>query len=49
MQLKKKQIEILEVAIELLKEKGYVGASMRDLAASLNIKAASLYTYSFKR
>ncbi|AQW91079.1 TetR/AcrR family transcriptional regulator [Elizabethkingia anophelis] len=45
MQLKKKQIEILEVAIELFKEKGYVGASMRDLAASLNIKAASLYAH----
>ncbi|AQX04832.1 TetR/AcrR family transcriptional regulator [Elizabethkingia meningoseptica] len=45
MQLKKKQAEILEVAIELFKEKGYVGASMRDLAAKLNIKAASLYAH----
>lgn len=35
----------MEVAIELFKEKGYVGASMRDLAAKLNIKAASLYAH----
>lgn len=45
MELKDKQKEILQVAIELFKEKGFVAASMRDLAAKLNIKAASLYAH----
>lgn len=45
MELKEKQIKILEVAVELFKEKGYVGSSMRDLATKLNIKAASLYAH----
>lgn len=44
-ELKEKQIKILEVAVELFKEKGYVGSSMRDLATKLNIKAASLYAH----
>ncbi|QCX52517.1 TetR/AcrR family transcriptional regulator [Elizabethkingia sp. JS20170427COW] len=43
--LKERQQEILEAAIELFKEKGFVGASMRDLAAKLDIKAASLYAH----
>ena len=45
MDLKEKQIKILEVAVELFKEKGYMGSSVRDLATKLNIKAASLYAH----
>lgn len=43
MELKEKQRKILDVAVELFKEKGYMGSSVRDLATKLNIKAASLY------
>ncbi|UFH31094.1 TetR/AcrR family transcriptional regulator [Chryseobacterium sp. C-71] len=45
MELKEKQKKILDVAVELFKEKGYMGSSVRDLAAKLNIKAASLYAH----
>ena len=45
MELKEKQIKILDVAVELFKEKGYMGSSVRDLATKLNIKAASLYAH----
>lgn len=45
MALKEKQIKILDVAVELFKEKGYMGSSVRDLATKLNIKAASLYAH----
>lgn len=45
MKLKEKQKNIFNVAIELFKEKGYVGSSMRDLASKLSIKAASLYAH----
>ncbi|MBB4808195.1 AcrR family transcriptional regulator [Chryseobacterium defluvii] len=45
MELKEKQRKILDVAIELFKEKGYLGSSVRDLATKLNIKAASLYAH----
>lgn len=45
MELKEKQKKILEVAVELFKEKGYMGSSVRDLATKLNIKAASLYAH----
>ncbi len=45
MELKEKQRKILDVAIELFKEKGYMGSSVRDLATKLNIKAASLYAH----
>lgn len=41
----KKQETILNVAIHLFREKGYLGTSMRDLAAGLDIKAASLYAH----
>lgn len=44
-ELKEKQLKILDVAIELFKEKGFVGTSMRDIAARLDIKAASLYAH----
>ena len=43
--LKEKQKKILEAAVELFKEKGYMGSSVRDLATRLNIKAASLYAH----
>jgi AcrR family transcriptional regulator len=45
MELKEKQRRILDVAVELFKEKGYMGSSVRDLATKLNIKAASLYAH----
>lgn len=45
MELKEKQIKILDAAVELFKEKGYMGSSVRDLATKLNIKAASLYAH----
>lgn len=45
MELKEKQRKILDVAVELFKEKGYMGSSVRDLATRLNIKAASLYAH----
>lgn len=45
MELKEKQKKIFDVAIELFKEKGYLGSSVRDLATKLNIKAASLYAH----
>lgn len=44
-ELKPKQLEILEVAVQLFKEKGYVGTSVRDIASQLDIKAASLYSH----
>jgi AcrR family transcriptional regulator len=45
MELREKQQKILDVAIELFKEKSYLGSSVRDLAKKLNIKAASLYAH----
>lgn len=45
MELKEKQKKILDVAVQLFKEKGYMGSSVRDLATKLNIKAASLYAH----
>ena len=37
--------EILKVAATLFKEKGYNAISMRDIAAQMDIKAASLYNH----
>jgi AcrR family transcriptional regulator len=37
--------EIIKVAAELIREKGYVGLSMRDLAKAIGVKAASLYNH----
>jgi TetR/AcrR family transcriptional regulator, cholesterol catabolism regulator len=37
--------EILDAAQQLFSEKGYVAASMRDLATSLGIRPASLYSH----
>lgn len=40
-----RQQEIINAAALLFKEKGFSAVSMRDLAAHLNIKAASLYNH----
>lgn len=37
--------EIINVAAKLFKEKGYSAVSMRDIAAGIDIKAASLYNH----
>ncbi|MGB3591841.1 MAG: TetR family transcriptional regulator [Nonlabens sp.] len=37
--------QILKTASRLFKEKGYSAVSMRDLAASMDLKAASLYNH----
>ncbi|BAO74920.1 TetR/AcrR family transcriptional regulator [Winogradskyella sp. PG-2] len=37
--------EIIRVAAKLFKEKGYSAVTMRDLAAEMGIKAASLYNH----
>ena len=37
--------EILRVAAQLFKEKGYSAVTMRDLAKAMGIKAASLYNH----
>lgn len=39
--------QILDVAARLFRERGYLGTSLRDLAASVEMKAGSLY-YHFK-
>ena len=40
-----RQQEIIRVATKLFKEKGYSAVTMRDLAKSMGIKAASLYNH----
>ena len=37
--------EIIKTAAKLFKEKGYSAVTMRDLAAAMGIKAASLYNH----
>ncbi|WP_299366457.1 TetR/AcrR family transcriptional regulator [Winogradskyella sp.] len=40
-----RQEEIIRIAARLFKEKGYSAVTMRDLAAEMGIKAASLYNH----
>ena len=37
--------EIIHIAAKLFRERGYKAVSMRDIAKSLDIKAASLYNH----
>ncbi len=43
--IKPKVSEILTAALPLFVSKGYTATSMRDIAASMNIRAASLYAH----
>lgn len=36
---------VLDAALKLFAEQGYAGASMRDIAAAVGVKAATLYTH----
>jgi TetR/AcrR family transcriptional regulator, cholesterol catabolism regulator len=40
-----RQIEILQIAQDLFKEKGYSAASIRDIAKAANVEPASLYSH----
>ena len=40
-----RQIEILQLAQDLFKEKGYSAASVRDIAKAANVEPASLYSH----
>ena len=40
-----RKTEIITVASQLFKEKGYNAVSMRDIAQAMGIKAASLYNH----
>ena len=45
MQTSTRKEEIIKVASKLFKERGYSAVSMRDIAQSLGIRAASLYNH----
>jgi AcrR family transcriptional regulator len=45
MKLETRKEEIIRVAAKLFKDKGYTAVTMRDLAAEMGIKAASLYNH----
>jgi AcrR family transcriptional regulator len=40
-----RKTEIVTIAAQLFKEKGYSAVTMRDMAQAMNIKAASLYNH----
>ncbi len=41
----KKQLEILEKAAALFRDKGYAATSMRELAQAVNLKVSSIYSH----
>jgi AcrR family transcriptional regulator len=43
--IENRKSEIIRIAAKLFKEKGYSAVTMRDLAAEMGIKAASLYNH----
>lgn len=45
MKTNSRKSEIIAIAAELFKEKGFTAVSMRDIAAALEIKASSLYNH----
>ncbi len=45
MKITDRKTEIINVAAKLFKEKGYSAITMRDIAQSMDIKAASLYNH----
>jgi AcrR family transcriptional regulator len=45
MKITDRKTEILTVAAQLFKEKGYSAVTMRDIAQAMDIKAASLYNH----
>jgi len=45
MKITDRKTEIVTVAAQLFKEKGYSAVTMRDIACALDIKAASLYNH----
>lgn len=40
-----RKLEIFETALSLMKTKGYANTTMRDIAAAVNMEAASLYNH----
>ena len=45
MKITDRKTEIINVAAQLFKEKGYSAVTMRDIAQAMDIKAASLYNH----
>jgi AcrR family transcriptional regulator len=45
MKITDRKLEIITIAAQLFKEKGYSAVTMRDIAHAMNIKAASLYNH----
>ncbi len=41
----RRRTQIVEMACKRFAERGFIGSSMRDLAADMGLEAASLYTY----
>ena len=45
MKITDRKLEIITIAAQLFKEKGYSAVTMRDIAQAMDIKAASLYNH----
>ncbi|TDI68762.1 MAG: TetR/AcrR family transcriptional regulator, partial [Bacteroidetes bacterium] len=45
MKITSRKEEIIDVASQLFKEKGYSAVSVRDIALAMGMKAASLYNH----